>query len=1048
MVTQSISVRTFSAILALCMLFMPLPPASAQSTDQSAEGSADLDSIKAPPRRIDDVLKAVDPARQDFSLVQKAKATVAAAPPNAADDAAMRDYYFRRARAFQVLGQPREIYESYRTLIEKYPNTGARLTQDYIDMALAQLRVGNVSGTIQTLQTARGTISRENGNRLAMASIFRIEVRAYLAIGAVDQAREVIAEFDKRTKGLGNNVDFNARQGWVSQLEWCRANLFYVTGKLIESERSLKQAAKVTLELARNAPISSGLDSMTREANNGSAYATTFWTRLMAIDYDLSKTYLAQGRYVEAEIAAREGLDLAIRHTGVGSPDVAWGLNHLSQIISDQGRLDEALLLANTSFKILEKSGASQSSVRMTQTRTVLAKALLADGKYAEADKVYAETDRAVRSDPEAYAIFKQEDLGWVTAKIRTNKAAEAAELAAAILAQQSKRFDKNSPILARTRALHAVALQATGQSAQADAEFRAAVPILIDRAQADAENSTASVTQQRNLSNILGSYLSVLAQTPQSESSIATSFQIADVARGSGVQRALTASAARASIKDPELSRLAREEQDYQRRITALTDLLTGLLSAAPEQQLPEVQGKIRAEIETLKAQREQARKALESKFPDYAELVDPKPASIDRTRKLLKSDEALLAWYFADNVGYVWAVTRDGAPQFVQIPVSRARIAQDVAKLRKSLDPGATTIDEIPAFDVDLAHKLYEQLVAPVQSSIQGKRTILAVPHADLGQIPLFLLVTKPAPQPAKSSLPFSEYREIPWLARDVAVEQIPSVTALAALRGLKPGNSARKPFAGFGDPYFSREQMTSARKQTLVAMASRGVPVQLRSAPKLRGVSSAELALLPRLPDTSIEIEEVGRALGAGPDDLFLHQQASVKQVTSMNLSDRKVVMFSTHGLVPGELNGLTQPALALSSPEVTGDRDDGLLTLDKVIALKLDADWVVLSACNTASGDGAGAEAVSGLGRAFFFAGARALLVSNWPVDSAAARSLMTDLFARQQTSTQSKSEALREAMLDAIDNGGMKDAGILKYSYAHPIFWAPFVLVGD
>ena len=89
------------------------------------------------------------------------------------------------------------------------------------------------------------------------------------------------------------------------------------------------------------------------------------------------------------------------------------------------------------------------------------------------------------------------------------------------------------------------------------------------------------------------------------------------------------------------------------------------------------------------------------------------------------------------------------------------------------------------------------------------------------------------------------------------------------------------------------------------------------------------------------------------------------------------------------------------MALSSPEVTGDKDDGLLTMDKVLTLKLDADWVVLSACNTASGEGAGAEAVSGLGRAFFFAGAKALLVSNWPVDSVASRTMMTDLFRNQQ-----------------------------------------------
>ena len=1038
--------RRASFVLAgacVCLAFV------AGSATAQQETVSEFENLKAPPRRIDDVLKAVDPALQDFSLVEKAKKSLAAPAPNSADETAMRDYYFRRANAFLALGDFKGVLNTYQTLVEKYPNTGARLTSDYIEMALAQMKVGNISGTIHTLEAARGTISKEHGNRLMLPTILRIEVRAYLSIGAVDQAKAVVADFDKRTKNMNDNVNFNSRQSWVSQFEWCRANIFYATGQPIEAERSLKQAAKVTLELARNARQASALESDTRNANNGGAYATTYWSRLMAIYYDLSKAYLAQNRFVEAETATREGLNLAIRYNGITSPDVAWGLNQLSQILSEQGRLEEAVLLANASFKILEKSGAAPASIRMTQTRTVLAKALVAAGKYAQADKIYTDTDNAVRGDPESFAFFKQEDLGWVTAKIRNNKAAEAATLAADILARQAKRYDKNSPTLARTRAIHAVALQAEGQTAQAEAEFKASVPILLDRAQSDAENSTGSVAQQRILTNILGSYLALLAQTAQSEASVATSFQIADVARGSGVQRALTSSAARASIKDPELARLAREEQDLQRRIAALSDLLTGLLSASPDQQLPEVQGKIRSEIETLKGQRDLARKAIASRFPDYAELVDPKPASIEGTRKLLKPDEVLLAWYFSDKVSYVWAVTRNGPAQFVQIPVSRATIAQEVAALRKALDPSVSTIEEIPPFDVALANKLYTQLIAPVQSSIEGKRVILAVPHAELGQLPLSLLVTQPVQQPAKSAVPFSEYRDVPWLARSIAIEQMPSVTALTALRSLKAGSSSRKPFVGFGDPYFSRSQMTGAQKQAPVALVSRGVPVQLRSAPKFKGVSSAELALLPRLPDTSQEIEEVGRALGAEPGDIYLNQNATVKQVTGMNLADRKVVMFSTHGLVPGELNGLTQPALALSSPDVTGDRDDGLLTLDKVIALKLDADWVVLSACNTAAGDGAGTEAVSGLGRAFFFAGARALLVSNWPVDSAAARELMTDIFARQQKApTKQKSEVLREAMIDEIDNGGMKDAGVLKYSYAHPLFWAPFVLVGD
>jgi len=160
---------------------------------------------------------------------------------------------------------------------------------------------------------------------------------------------------------------------------------------------------------------------------------------------------------------------------------------------------------------------------------------------------------------------------------------------------------------------------------------------------------------------------------------------------------------------------------------------------------------------------------------------------------------------------------------------------------------------------------------------------------------------------------------------------------------------------------------------------------------------------------------------------------------------------VIAFATHGLVPGELDGLTQPALALSAPEVAKVGGNGLLTMEKILALRLNADWVVLSACNTASGNGAGSEAISGLGRAFFYAGARALLVSNWPVETTSARALTTDLFRRQATDQRlSRARALQQTIIGLIDEGRFVDpaTGRVVFSYAHPIFWAPFTLVGD
>jgi CHAT domain-containing protein len=130
----------------------------------------------------------------------------------------------------------------------------------------------------------------------------------------------------------------------------------------------------------------------------------------------------------------------------------------------------------------------------------------------------------------------------------------------------------------------------------------------------------------------------------------------------------------------------------------------------------------------------------------------------------------------------------------------------------------------------------------------------------------------------------------------------------------------------------------------------------------------------------------------------------------------------------------------------------DGGDGLLTMSEIMGLKLNADWVVLSACNTGSGrGGAGAEAISGLGRAFFYAGTRALLVSSWPVETTSARLLTTDVFARMtKDEGLSRADALQQAISALIDRPGQIDPDTKEplFYYAHPIFWAPFILVGD
>ena len=202
---------------------------------------------------------------------------------------------------------------------------------------------------------------------------------------------------------------------------------------------------------------------------------------------------------------------------------------------------------------------------------------------------------------------------------------------------------------------------------------------------------------------------------------------------------------------------------------------------------------------------------------------------------------------------------------------------------------------------------------------------------------------------------------------------------------------------------------------------------------------------------MPDTAEELKSIASALGEDPSKaLVLGVKANEETVKATDLSRYKIIVFATHGLAAGELNGLTQPALALTAPDVAGVKGDGLLTMEEIMSLKLDADWVVLSACNTGAAAGAGAEAASGLGQAFFYAGARALLVTNWSVDSQSAREITSELFRRQKTSPNlSRSEALRQSMMALLDDKGFTDKkGTMLFAYAHPLFWAPYSIIGD
>jgi CHAT domain-containing protein len=250
--------------------------------------------------------------------------------------------------------------------------------------------------------------------------------------------------------------------------------------------------------------------------------------------------------------------------------------------------------------------------------------------------------------------------------------------------------------------------------------------------------------------------------------------------------------------------------------------------------------------------------------------------------------------------------------------------------------------------------------------------------------------------------------------------------------------------KPMVGFGDPVFDpaeRARALAERRRdakTRVA-ATRGYSEVWQGA----NLEQTKLAqALPSLLDTADELKAVAARLGAPAGDIHLAQDASETTVKRAALADYRVVYFATHGLVAGDVKGLAEPALALTLPKQPSEVDDGLLTASEVAQLKLNADWVVLSACNTIAGDKPGAEALSGLARAFFYAGARALLVSHWSVDTEAATRLTTTTFDILKTDREAgRAEALRRAMLAYMND----TSDVLN---AYPAFWAPFSVIGE
>lgn len=410
-------------------------------------------------------------------------------------------------------------------------------------------------------------------------------------------------------------------------------------------------------------------------------------------------------------------------------------------------------------------------------------------------------------------------------------------------------------------------------------------------------------------------------------------------------------------------------------------------------------------------------ARAQLEEKFPGYFSLND-QWASIDDVRALLTDDEAFVAYATGETGAYAFALTRQGGQVF-DTRLNASEMSAMVAELRAPIEARGRF-----EYDLGRAHLAYRRLLAPAEGLLAGVRRLTVAPDGPLSRLPFSLLVSE---DPGEARY---DYAAAAFLPKRFAVTATPSAASLVAVRSSN-ASQAQNPFLGFAN-------FTPPPGDVRFGGAS-----ALRQAESKCGDATLSTASFPVLPETEEEVRAIGGMLSADDDSIVTGRRFTKARMARLAgaLKDYRTLYFATHGFLPNEYACGELPGLLLSHFN-GANAEDLLLTTADILGFELDADLVVLSACNTASG-GVDAqrlrvgESLSGLVSAFFEAGARSVVATHWAVPSEQSRDLMISAF-RLNAAGGDFAEALRTAQAEFIEAGG---------ETSHPFYWAAYTVNG-
>lgn len=513
-----------------------------------------------------------------------------------------------------------------------------------------------------------------------------------------------------------------------------------------------------------------------------------------------------------------------------------------------------------------------------------------------------------------------------------------------------------------------------------------------------------------------LAPYLGLLAEEPPSPERSEAIFLALQQLRNPATSDTLARLAARLAAGDSAAAQAIRALQDAELAVNRQAARLDRLSAASPRD--VNAIRLTRTRLADARAAEVSARARVAEAAPNFQQIGD-RSVTLPEFQSALRPGELFVQIRLGRSGGAVAAVTATDVT-LSPIDLSAAEAGTIVERVRESVYS--------PFFDVAGAAELYARIFAPIQAEIDSASAVIVAPDGPLLSMPPALFIVGGVENYQEGSLNYSGLR---WFGAESAVSVTLSVASFHHLRRARP-SAAPEPFRGFGAfvPYGPGEAaLVQARRQ----------------APDVCRDVLAQLGGLQALPATDDEVRRLARLAGASDGAARLGRNFTDSAVRAEDLSQARILHFATHGLLPLSADCLPEPALA-TSLAATPD-GDGLLEAGEIVELSLDADLVVLSACDTGGRGatsalgtgfrGAGGEALSGLVRAFFYAGARNVVASHWLVPDAETARLMDGLYEGLGRG-ESPAAAMRSAR-----------ASLAKVpETSHPFYWAAFSAIGD